>query len=122
MLCLNFRGMRSDQSVASRHGAVLALTASVLSVPYDMPRLKIYSLFQFIDFLLDANSLLQSSRNVKTACFLLLAGCLSMSPCWLASRANHHQSNPLSPNQSQNSDGHMLICGMSRRSLSQKSS
>ncbi|RRT50009.1 hypothetical protein B296_00009879, partial [Ensete ventricosum] len=32
------RNSRSDQSIASIHGAVLALTASVLSVPYDMPR------------------------------------------------------------------------------------
>ncbi|XP_074562603.1 proteasome activator subunit 4-like [Curcuma longa] len=31
------RNSRSDQSIASTHGAVLALTASVLSVPYDMP-------------------------------------------------------------------------------------
>ncbi|RWV93659.1 hypothetical protein BHE74_00020079 [Ensete ventricosum] len=31
------RNSRSDQSIASIHGAVLALTASVLSVPYDMP-------------------------------------------------------------------------------------
>uniref|UniRef100_A0A1D1XS29 Proteasome activator complex subunit 4 n=1 Tax=Anthurium amnicola TaxID=1678845 RepID=A0A1D1XS29_9ARAE len=31
------RNWRSSQSVASLHGAVLALVASVLSVPYDMP-------------------------------------------------------------------------------------
>ncbi|KAL5803775.1 hypothetical protein ACOSQ3_030575 [Xanthoceras sorbifolium] len=31
------RSLSSGQSVASRHGAVLALVASVLSVPYDMP-------------------------------------------------------------------------------------
>ncbi|KAK4752662.1 hypothetical protein SAY87_021460 [Trapa incisa] len=31
------RGVKSGHSVASTHGAVLALTASVLSVPYDMP-------------------------------------------------------------------------------------
>lgn len=31
------RNSRSNQSIASIHGAVLALTASVLSVPYDMP-------------------------------------------------------------------------------------
>ncbi|PKI35691.1 proteasome activator subunit 4 [Punica granatum] len=31
------RGVKSGQSIASTHGAVLALTASVLSVPYDMP-------------------------------------------------------------------------------------
>ena len=32
------RKLSSDQSIASVHGAVLALAASVLSVPYDMPR------------------------------------------------------------------------------------
>nr|BAD53980.1 proteasome activator subunit 4-like [Oryza sativa Japonica Group] len=32
------RGAKSGHSVATIHGAVLALTASVLSVPYDMPR------------------------------------------------------------------------------------
>ncbi|WOL13929.1 proteasome activator subunit 4 isoform X2 [Canna indica] len=31
------RNSRSDQSIASTHGAILALAASVLSVPYDMP-------------------------------------------------------------------------------------
>ncbi|XP_077217554.1 proteasome activating protein 200 isoform X2 [Tasmannia lanceolata] len=31
------RNLKSGQSIASTHGAVLALTASVLSVPYDMP-------------------------------------------------------------------------------------
>lgn len=33
----NKRNSSFSQSVASRHGAVLALVASVLSVPYDMP-------------------------------------------------------------------------------------
>ncbi|KAF8409809.1 hypothetical protein HHK36_005888 [Tetracentron sinense] len=31
------RNLKSGQSVASIHGAILALTASILSVPYDMP-------------------------------------------------------------------------------------
>lgn len=34
----NCRELASGQSIASTHGAVLALAASVLSVPYDMPR------------------------------------------------------------------------------------
>lgn len=33
-----YRNLSTAQSIASVHGAVLALTASVLSVPYDMPR------------------------------------------------------------------------------------
>ena len=33
-----YRNSKSGHSVATIHGAVLALTASVLSVPYDMPR------------------------------------------------------------------------------------
>jgi len=33
---IGYRNLKS--SVATIHGAVLALTASVLSVPYDMPR------------------------------------------------------------------------------------
>lgn len=32
------RNLKAGQSIASIHGAVLALAASVLSVPYDMPR------------------------------------------------------------------------------------
>ncbi|KAK4575476.1 hypothetical protein RGQ29_026440 [Quercus rubra] len=32
------RNLSSGHSIASMHGAVLALTASVLSAPYDMPR------------------------------------------------------------------------------------
>ena len=32
------RNLSSGHSIASIHGAVLALTASVLSAPYDMPR------------------------------------------------------------------------------------
>lgn len=49
------RNLSSSQPVASRHGAVLALVASVLSVPYDMPRfacLKYRQLFYQVGFLL----------------------------------------------------------------------
>lgn len=35
---VDFRNLSSGQSLATVHGAVLALTASVLSAPYDMPR------------------------------------------------------------------------------------
>lgn len=34
----DFRNLSSSQPIASIHGAVLALVASVLSAPYDMPR------------------------------------------------------------------------------------
>lgn len=34
---VNFRNLSSGQSLATVHGAVLALAASVLSAPYDMP-------------------------------------------------------------------------------------
>lgn len=34
---INFRNLSSGQSLATVHGAVLALVASVLSAPYDMP-------------------------------------------------------------------------------------
>jgi hypothetical protein len=38
--CRNFSG----QSIASIHGTVLALAASVLSAPYDMPRYVLLSI------------------------------------------------------------------------------
>lgn len=34
---VNFRNLSSGQSLATVHGAVLALAASVLSAPYDIP-------------------------------------------------------------------------------------
>lgn len=34
----DFRNLSSSQPIAAIHGAVLALVASVLSAPYDMPR------------------------------------------------------------------------------------
>lgn len=38
-----YRKSSSTQSIAAVHGAVLGLVASVLSVPYDMPRFKHFS-------------------------------------------------------------------------------
>ncbi|RVW50123.1 Proteasome activator subunit 4 [Vitis vinifera] len=42
------RNLNPGQSIASIHGAVLALAASVLSVPYDMPRRKLLLLIMTI--------------------------------------------------------------------------
>ena len=73
------RSLSSSQSIASIHGAVLALAACVLSAPYDMPRCVIF----------DASNRSYFLSHPKQFFDVMSVGCPNMLRYWLVLLGRH---------------------------------